>query len=280
MGMFDGSRSMLGFSGDDPYGIYTPQDEATALEMAKGAASSGLELFSDILDTFGGRAIKGLLGGKPRELLSVLPGSDYFNWTDETDRVTGKDLAKQWGLATDNPLLDSIAGLGVDLFTDPTTYMFGPASALTKGGQVAKAAGILPRTVRARQVGTLGGLLDQAGGPASRELLEMAGHMPTATRSRLDELSNFMGPLEPEQLAPIRASILPDSQLGKVTQAARGTGIDLESAISEPLGGTIGFGSPFSQTPYAVGGTGEFGQGLANALGTASDWLGMTLPAN
>ena len=42
-----------------PYGAYSPQDELTALEMAKGAAASGMELFSDIMDTFGGRAIRG-----------------------------------------------------------------------------------------------------------------------------------------------------------------------------------------------------------------------------
>lgn len=234
-----------------PYGVYTPQDEATALEMAKGAAASGMEFLSDILDTFGGRAIKGLLGGKPRELLSVLPFSDTFHLTDETEKVSGEDLAKQWGLDTGNRWADMGVGMGIDLLTDPTSYMFGPGAALTKGGQIAKAAGILPKTVRARQVRTLGGLLDESA-PFWRETLAAADSGA--------------------------ASLLPESTLGKVASAAKGSGAELGPALDEALGGLLGFGLPLSRAPVAVTGTGPYARQLANFLGKGTDWLGTTLP--
>lgn len=285
MGLFDSPYGGL-YAQQQRYGAPTPHDEASVLEMAKSAAGSGLEILSDVLDTFGGRAIKGLLGGRPRELLSVLPFSDTLTipglgttLTDETERVHGKDLAEQWGLTTGNKYGDFATGLGIDIATDPIMYLFGPAGALTQGGRIAKAAGMLPRTVRARQTSSLGGLLDDTAGPGARELLEMSGNLPQATQARLDALKNFMGPLQPEVLAPVRASILPTSTLGRATQAAQGAGLSLEQAMAGPLGGTIGFGLPFSRAPAAVAGMGEPGQWLANTLGAGTDWLGMTLPA-
>ncbi len=41
-----------------------------------------LEYAGGIEEKFGGRAIRGLLGGKPRELLSVVPFSDTLGITE------------------------------------------------------------------------------------------------------------------------------------------------------------------------------------------------------
>lgn len=247
-------RDIMRPAARDPnqYGFYTPEDRMSALEMAKGAASSGIELLGDVLDTFGGRAIKGYLGGKPRELLSVLPFSDYAGITDPQDKVSGEDLARQWGLASGNRWGDLATGAALDLALDPTSYLFGPGAALTKGGRVAKAAGLLPSSVRARQAGTLGGVLEKAAGPGARQSLEAA--------------------------AAGTASILPESALAKASQAAKAQGVDILGALDEPLGGLFGVGLPLGENPLGVFGTGTKAMGFANKLGDVSDWVGKTLP--
>lgn len=59
---------------------------------AIGQAGEGIDKFT------GGRALRGTLAGKPRELLSVLPFSDTLGITDEHDKTSGRDLTDQYGL--------------------------------------------------------------------------------------------------------------------------------------------------------------------------------------
>jgi len=261
-----------------PYGEYSPQDELTALEMAKGTVSSGMELFSDIMDTFGGRAIRGgILGGKPRELLSVLPFSDWAGITDETQKVSGQDLAKQWGIAGGDRWGDMATGIGIDALFDPSTYMFGPGAALGKAGQIAKAAGMLPRTVRARQAGTLAGELIPGAGKAG---IEMAQAVASGRASPLG-LAGRQSPALHELLGELGGTLsaIPRTKLARASEAAKGLGLDLAEALPDPLGGLIGFGLPLTKAPLAVAGTGEYASQLANWLGKGTDWLGMTPPA-
>jgi hypothetical protein len=76
--------------------FHSQEEEDSALRRLLGVGASGLAYVGGVLDkTFGGRAVRGLLGGNPRELLSVLPGSDTLGITKEEQRVSGEDLAKQ-----------------------------------------------------------------------------------------------------------------------------------------------------------------------------------------
>jgi hypothetical protein len=90
----------------------------------------------DVLDKFGGRAVRGTLAGKPRELLSPIPFSDTLGITDPAEITRGRDLAKQWGLGTG--LGGEAAGFGIDIATDPLTYFGGALArkALAKGAEV------------------------------------------------------------------------------------------------------------------------------------------------
>lgn len=93
--------------------------------------------FMDLLDYAGdalgkpGRAAKAgldmLTGGNtdPSELASFLPFSDSLGLTDHRNAVSGTDLASRWtGLSPDS-LEGKAAGFGVDLLTDPLTYLGG-----------------------------------------------------------------------------------------------------------------------------------------------------------
>src|SRR5262245_11382909 len=80
---------------------YTPMQEEEASGRLKTLTQAGLGALhyvgGSLAKAFGGRAIRGALGGKPEELLSVIPFSDLAGITKEENQVTGEDLARQWG---------------------------------------------------------------------------------------------------------------------------------------------------------------------------------------
>jgi hypothetical protein len=105
---------------------------------------------SDLLDALGyagsllekpGRAVRGLLAGRPDELAAVLPFSDTAGLTDESRRVTGHDLLRELGMDPGDGLGGTLAGVGVDVATDPLTYLGGTlARGLVRGGRGAAEA--------------------------------------------------------------------------------------------------------------------------------------------
>src|SRR5689334_18377863 len=98
-----------------------PQEEEGLLSQITGKALGGIGYVGSALEkTFGGRAVRGLLGGKPREALSILPFSDTLGITNEADRVSGKELL---GLKDDDSWGATLAGLGTELALDPGMYL-------------------------------------------------------------------------------------------------------------------------------------------------------------
>lgn len=87
-----------------------------------------LSYVGDSLDkATGSRALRGLLGGKPRELLSVVPFSDRFGLTDPAEIRTGRDLTDRYGLtsATDRGFGSGMAGFAADVALDPSNLVGG-----------------------------------------------------------------------------------------------------------------------------------------------------------
>jgi hypothetical protein len=77
--------------------------------------------WGDLADKLGGRAVRGALGGKPREMLSVLPFSDSLGITDHKDRVSGRNLTDKYGLTRrgDNGWGAWGTGLATEFALDP-----------------------------------------------------------------------------------------------------------------------------------------------------------------
>lgn len=146
-----------------------PEEEKSLLSQIGGAALGGVGYVGSALEkAFGGRAIRGALGGKPRELLSVLPFSDTLGITDYNDRVSGKQLL---GFRPDDDSwAATLAGIGTEVALDPGTYLTFGSGALTGAGAAAKAAGVLPKTIAGRATTTL----SQALAGAAPEALEAA----------------------------------------------------------------------------------------------------------
>jgi hypothetical protein len=140
--------------------ILSPEEEETVLGTIGRRALGGLGYVAGALDK-PRRAVAGLLGGRPRELLNVLPFSDALGLTDETEALSGRQLLEQYGVLGPNQEgfdLGDVAGFVADVGLDPLTYATFGAGALTKAGLAAKKAGTLATTGAGRIAAGQGGL--------------------------------------------------------------------------------------------------------------------------
>jgi hypothetical protein len=131
----------------DPYGtlgaerledLMPPEEKDSLLRGLANMGASGLSAFGYLLDT-PGAFVRGLLAGDP---LSVFGTSD--------DRVTGRELLRQYGLVGEEDTWGNFTGgLGAEVLLDPSTYLtFGLAPffggvAKTTAGRLAQRAGML-----------------------------------------------------------------------------------------------------------------------------------------
>lgn len=103
-----------------------------------------------------GAALRGLLAGRPDQLLNLLPFSDTVGITDPSQRVSGRDLLQEWGIADANqPGLDrwDVAGFLAEEVLDPVNWVPGGflakqglkgASKLDEVASLGRAAGMVP----------------------------------------------------------------------------------------------------------------------------------------
>lgn len=112
------------------------QEKRGMLRSLAEMGTSGLAAAGYILDT-PGALVRGILAGQP---LSVFGTSD--------ERVSGRDLARQYGLVGDEDTWGNFAGgLAAEVLLDPLTYMNPLAGlgkgALTRTGKALEGAGLL-----------------------------------------------------------------------------------------------------------------------------------------
>lgn len=121
----------------------TPDEQESLLSRIGSTAMHGLGYIGSSLGK-GGRAVRGLIGGRPEELLNLIPFSDAMGITDPANEVTGASLLGNKDASFFSP--EGIGGLGVDILTDPLTYLSFGSHALTGlGAQAAKAGIKLPK---------------------------------------------------------------------------------------------------------------------------------------
>lgn len=99
-----------------------------------------LEWLGDTLDK-PGRAVRGVLGGRPEEAAAILPFSDSLGITDKANAVSGAELSRQWtGLAPDSTE-GQVTGFGLEMLLDPTNLV-----GLGLAGKAARGASVAART--------------------------------------------------------------------------------------------------------------------------------------
>lgn len=222
----------------------SPEEQDSLLGGVMEKSLGGLAYLGKVADkTFGGRALRGVLGGHPEELLSVLPFSDTLGLTDEKNTVTGQDLNAQWGLTTpgDESLGNLAAGLGTEILLDPSTYVgLGP---LTKAGLLARKAGAaLPKGL--------------APGMRGFDVAESAIKPTLAPGLRPQDV---IGAPRPHPTIP--GMTVTHRGETMLPEAAEQAGVH----TGEPLRALLGLGFPFAQ-PAVTFGTGPTAQRVARTL--------------
>lgn len=128
------------------------EEKTTLLRQLANAGSSGLSAFGWLLDT-PGSMVRGLLSEGPGKALSAL-------WEDSEQRVTGRELARQWGLAGPEDNWSNFAGgLATEVVLDPLSYigigLLG-RGAKTAAYKAAEKAGLLGTAMRTGVHGDIG----------------------------------------------------------------------------------------------------------------------------
>ena len=147
------------------------EEKTTLLRQLANAGSSGLSGFGWALDT-PGAVVRGLLSGGPGKAVSAL-------WEDSEQRVTGRELARQYGLAGSEDTWQNFAGgLLAEIALDPLSYVgigllgrgakTAAAKAAEKAGLMAGDIGLLAKQ---KGVGTAQFLRESS----PQALIDMAG---------------------------------------------------------------------------------------------------------
>ncbi len=171
-----------------------PAEEKDILDKALNSTVGGLQALGETLDK-PGRAVRGLMAGRPSELLNLIPFSDTMGLTDPSKSTSGSDLLQHYGLQdtltpqqeSDQGFMSKLgrgaAGFGAEVLLDPTSYLTLGASAVGKAGKVAKAVGI--STKGAAKYKTLGEHLASA----TPEIVKAAEEAAVKHGSTLADLS-------------------------------------------------------------------------------------------
>jgi hypothetical protein len=184
------------------------------------------------------------LQGDANEALSVVPFSDTIGLTDPKNAHSMEEVLQSRGLVGENDptrweARDFLVP-ALEIAADPGTYLSFGASALTKAGKFAKAAGVLPKGHRAMIEGFHA--LEPELLAAGRSAEEIA-HMARAG----------------SRIAPTA-----------LVDAAHAAGTPIKAG--EPLAGLLGLGSPFGD-PLVTLGHGKPSQAIAGAFDAAKEGI-------
>lgn len=114
---------------------------------------------------------RGLLAGRPDQLLNLVPFSDALGLTNPNERVSGRGMLESWGVLGQNkPGLDlgDVAGFGVELMDPVNLLGVGILGKAAKGARAARAAN--------EGIASQNALIDSAN--AASQAMRQAGALP------------------------------------------------------------------------------------------------------
>lgn len=204
----------------------TPEEEKQVTESLGQKALGTVGAVGNSLD-LPGSVVRDLATWLPGGMKAQNPFDQLLTPFNDSNRVSGRDLNRSYGLAGKQDNWANFAGgMGTEIALDPLTYLTFGGSALGKGGQVAKSAGLLKKApeVLARRTG--------------RNLAEVGAREARVGLS----LRELLGELGPE--ATKAAEI-----------AAKGKKLNLDDLLDQKLGGNVGINLPFMDPSFTVGGS-------------------------
>jgi hypothetical protein len=249
---------------DDPLGIVpvrrkprvedlmSEEEQASMLQNLAYAGASGLSSVGWLLDT-PGSMVRGLLSEGPMKAISAL-------WETSDDRVTGRELARQYGLAGKEDNWGNFGGgLATEVLLDPLTYAsFGLAPLL--GGVAKTAAG-----KAATKAGLLGGDLGLMAKQITDRGARGAGYGKMALQRETPEfLLDQINKIDPGRYDELMAQFR--NVAGDQADALLGQRMSASNRISIP--------------GIYDGARDLFGEGFGNAVTSLADQVGQSALAN
>lgn len=224
----------------------TPEEEAGLSSKLANKAIGGLAAFGNFLSLPQSMVMDTINLQNPLDqLLTPFSGEN---------RTSGKDLLRNLKLIGDKDTLgNTLAGIAVDIATDPLTYLTLGASATTKGGQAAKAIGVMDDAV----IAATNKIATQSGKTAA----ELTGKIGRRQAGMVATLNDVKASLAKQGVERAQAF---ETNLSKYAQK-QGYKSHVEFLAKhgdEPLRGTAGVGLPFMGNQMVVG-TGETAQKFA-----------------
>lgn len=251
-----------------------------------------------------GRAVRGLLSGRPDEAAAIIPFSDSLGLTDKSRSASGKDLLNALGVDVGDGLGGDVAGFAAEVATDPLTLL-GAGVGARLGGAAERAAvaagpryGTTADDLRKMLAGSLTGDMVESkilGSPNSKRLLSeinpesqligngveaLAFKEPNGTITRIGEVpigwENTGRPVIPSVAQAESTMNLPGGfRVERGIPFADNVG-DMGYWTKRPLGGLYeDFANP--NTPAGITGVTSGGNTLEDALRSRSDWLDRSL---
>ena len=277
-----------GYTGYTPTSKLTPEKTNSVLSQL---GKQSLQALSDALwwlDTPGA---------------TIRSGIDYFQdgeWNNPLDadkRVSGEQILDQAGWK-DDTTARWLAGAGLEIGTDPLTFLTGPMSSMTKAGAAAKKAGLLKdaaevasRKLQAealdqatRAAGAAGRAIDPATGLADDALDAAAATLPgRAKRTLADSGQNLrdyidhssrplVGTREALQTTTLDDLLKHSPGSEDAVRTALGDGVNLNDVRGETLGRALGLGFGGSSTAFNPL-SDDLGMGMARALDRTGEAL-------
>ncbi len=221
----------------------TPEEEASLTGSLARGALGGLSMVGNALD-LPGSSVRDLLGGEN-------PFDQWLSPFSDENRVGGRGLLERAGMLRRNrPGFDAgdVAGFAVDVVLDPTTYTTFGASALGKGGQALKKAGIYADDIAK--------IAAKKAGKAGQKIGKRQARMQLKVSDVLEELTAGQRKAYESALTKGGKQVLDPTQTAKIAD--------------DTVGGLIGVGIPFKDPSFTFG-RGSKSMAVANKLDALSE---------
>ena len=232
------------------------EEEQSAIDRLLSGPMSALQYIGATLDK-PGRAVRGLIGGRPEELANLIPFSDSLGITHEggllggtplqvtssDNQLSGRDLLESAGILDPNETgLDwgDAAGFAAEVVTDPLTF-FNPLKGLSQAGKAAQKIGTAS-SLKTIVPEAFGATTIKRGAPEATEIAREVG----------------LGGSREGLLAPTRESQILAGQAGYGTFLGSdpmftGSGAQKVGRFFDTLGDTIKYKGKYNPVPLARG---------------------------
>ena len=240
---FSGAGLLGGGRRDTP--ALPPELEASVLDDVQDSAGGTIDQLAYVLDTPGAIA-RALLAGQPDRAFA-----------DADERVSGRDLLRQYGIIPEGQEDDWVnfgVGLAAEMALDPLAWVSGPAKALTAAGKAAKKLNLLDDAARAvSKQAIAGNAVPELAQRAATEINKRGGIDAVKAAQNIDLYAKpLVGKRAAQRFGTLEDLIqYSDDPTKAMDEAKLLLGDDLDGLLKQPLSRDVGISLPLGD-PFAT----------------------------